>query len=80
MSNSGGSFGPDSLLYLTGHDEPELYAMRFPQMGSIMELVEILPINNAGQGIAWDRSEPNVIYGIIKSQRLVTISELIINK
>lgn len=77
MSNSGGSFGPDGLLYLSGHDAPELYVMKFPEKGSVMELVEILPINNAGQGIAWDRSNSNYIFTIKKKERLVIISELV---
>ena len=75
MSNSGGSWGPDSLLYCTGHDNSELYAMRLPKMGSVLELVEIVTINIFGQGIAWDRSDPGVIYGIRKRDREVVISK-----
>jgi len=75
MSNSGGSWGPDSLLYCTGHDNPELYAIRLPKMGSALELVEIVPINIFGQGVAWDRSEPGIIYGIRKKNREVVISK-----
>jgi hypothetical protein len=75
MSNSGGSWGPDSLLYCTGHDLPELYAMRLPKMGSVLELVKIVPINIYGQGIAWDRTEPGMIYGIRKKNREVVISK-----
>lgn len=41
--------------------------MRLPKAGSVLELVEILPMNIRGQGIAWDRSERNVIYGIIRA-------------
>ena len=67
MSNSGGSWGADGFLYLSGHDPAEIYKMRLPRAGSILELVEILPMNIRGQGIAWDRSERNVIYGIIRA-------------
>jgi hypothetical protein len=67
MSNSGGSWGPDGFLYLTGHDPAELYRMRLPKAGSVLELVDILPMNIRGQGIAWDRSQPSVIYGIIRA-------------
>ncbi len=67
MSNSGGSWGPDGFLYLSGHDPAEVYRMRLPKAGSILELVEIIPMNIRGQGIAWDRSERNVIYGIIRA-------------
>lgn len=67
MSNSGGSWGPDGFLYLTGHDLGELYKMRLPASGSVLELVATIPMNIRGQGIAWDRSEPGVIYGVIRA-------------
>jgi hypothetical protein len=67
MSNSGGSWGADGFLYLSGHDPAEIYKMRLPKAGSVLELVEILPMNIRGQGIAWDRSQPGVIYGIIRA-------------
>lgn len=76
-SNSGGSWGPDGLLYLSGHDRGELYAMRLPEMGSVLDLVEIISIENEGQGIAWDRSEPGVIYTITRNERMVNVSQLI---
>ena len=67
MSNSGGSWGPDGYLYLSGHDPAEIYKMRLPKAGSILELVDVLPMNIRGQGIAWDRSDRGVIYGIIRA-------------
>lgn len=69
MSNSGGSWGPDGFLYLSGHDPAEIYRMRLPKAGSILELVDVLPMNIRGQGIAWDRAQPNVIYGIIRATK-----------
>jgi len=77
MSNSGGSWGPDGLLYCTGHDYNEVYVMKLPEAGSILQLVEIMPIASVGQGIAWDRSEPSIIYGIIKKGRRVIVSKLV---
>lgn len=77
MSNSGGSFGPDGLLYCTGHDNPELYVMQFPESGSELELIEILPIESSGQGFAWDRSQENYIYTIHKKERKIIVSKLI---
>jgi hypothetical protein len=67
MSNSGGSWGPDGNLYLTGHDPAELYKIRFPRAGSILEVEETIPANIRGQGIAWDRSRPGTLYGIIRA-------------
>jgi hypothetical protein len=70
MSNSGGSWGPDRFLYLTGHDRAEVYKMKVPEEGSVLELVEIVPLNIRGQGIAWDRSQRGVLYGILRATAL----------
>ena len=67
MSNSGGSWGPDGRLYITGHDLPEAYVMALPEAGSVLEWVGTVEVTNTGQGIAWDRSEPGVLYGIIRA-------------
>ncbi len=67
MSNSGGSWGPDGFLYLSGHDTAELYKMAIPAAGSELELIEIVPLAIRGQGIAWDRSQPGVLYGIVRA-------------
>ncbi len=67
MSNSGGSWGPDGFLYLTGHDLGELYRMRLPKAGSVLEVVATIPMSVRGQGIAWDRTEPGVIYGVVRA-------------
>lgn len=37
MSSSGGGWGPDGLLYVTGHDHPELYVLRLPKGGSTLD-------------------------------------------
>lgn len=77
MTNSGGSWGPDGYLYCTGHDASELYVLKLPEAGSILELVEIVPINNTGQGIAWDHSDPQSIYTIrSKTERQVVHSKM----
>jgi hypothetical protein len=67
MSNSGGSWGPDGHLYITGHDLPEIYKIRFPDAGSVLEVAETIPLNIRGQGIAWDPSEASILYGIIRA-------------
>ena len=69
MSNSGGSWGPDGNLYLSGHDPAEVYKCRLPEAGSVLELLEIIPLNIRGQGIAWDKSDPGVLYGIIRATK-----------
>jgi hypothetical protein len=67
MSNSGGSWGADGFLYLTGHDAAELYRVKLPSSGSVLELMDVIPMDIRGQGIAWDRSAPGVVYGIVRS-------------
>lgn len=41
--------------------------MQLPKAGSVLELVAVLPMNVQGQGIARDRSDRGVIYGIIRA-------------
>lgn len=79
MSNSGGSWGPDGYLYLTGHDPAEVHRCKLPQAGSVIELVDTIPLRKTdtpqsiadvsirGQGIAWDRSRDVYLYGIIRA-------------
>jgi hypothetical protein len=76
MSNSGGSWGPDGHLYCTGHDRAELYALQIPTSGTELELIDTIPIDNTGQGIAWDRSEAGTIYSISKKDRQVRVFQL----
>lgn len=66
MSNSGGSWGPDGNLYLSGHDPAEAYVMQVPEIGSTLKWIGTVPLDIRGQGIAWDRSQPDVLYGIIR--------------
>ena len=75
-SNSGAAFGPDGVLYATGHNEPELYALRVPTSGAALELVEVLPVAAEGQGIAWDPSDPRVLFTVLRSTREVVVSRL----
>jgi hypothetical protein len=57
MSNSGGSWGPDGRLWLTGHDLDEVYVMNVPEAGPDLQWVATVKLPNVeGQGIAWDRS------------------------
>lgn len=70
MSNSGGSWGPDGYLYVTGHDLAEVYIMALPDAGSELKWVGTVSSPDIeGQGIAWDPSsvEP-VLYGILRPE------------
>jgi hypothetical protein len=71
-SCSGGGFGDDGLLYLTGHDRPELYALAIPtEGGAILDLVATLTIPFEGQAIAWDPYEKRTLWGVNRATRQV---------
>ena len=76
-SSSGGSLGPDGLLYATGHDAPELYALRAPATGDALELAAILPAPIAGQGVAFDPVEPDLLWAILRASHEVVALRLV---
>ena len=71
---SGGTFGPDGLLYCTGHDNPEIYVLSFPEGGGALKLEATFPAPNQGQGIAWDRSEPWTLYSIDRPKKEIIVT------
>jgi hypothetical protein len=72
MSSSGGGFGPDGRLYVTGHDHPELYVLEIPtQGGPVLDHVATLNVEIEGQAIDWDESQPGMLYGISRPRREV---------
>lgn len=73
-SCSGGFWGPDDLLYCTGHDHGEVYQLQLPRAGSTLVLKSTLVAEITGQGIAWNKSEPNLLFGIQRPQRQIVIS------
>jgi len=77
-SSSGGSWGDDGLLYLTGHDKPELYVVRLPQMGVTLDFVTTISVPFEGQSWAWDRgaAPQRVIYGISRKAKQVVVAEI----
>lgn len=71
MSASGGAFGADGRLYVTGHDRPEMYVLDVPKGGGVLKLVAIIPIPVSGQAFAFDRSAPGVAFGVNRKTREV---------
>jgi hypothetical protein len=76
MSNSGGSWGDDGLLYVTGHDRPELYALRLPEAGTVLEHVATIPLPTGGQAFAWDRARPRILWSLDRQTRNVVESRI----
>ncbi|HWK35464.1 hypothetical protein [Sphingomonas sp.] len=76
MSNSGGSWGDDGLLYVTGHDRGELYALRLPDAGGMLEHVATIALPTGGQAIAWDRSQSRVLWSLDRATKMVVASRI----
>ena len=54
LANLGGVWLPDGTMLLTPHHEPEVYVVRLPEFGPVLELVRTIPVEAEGQGIALD--------------------------
>lgn len=67
-SSSGGVWGDDGLLYVTGHDERELYVLALPEAGGTLRHVATIPMDAPGQAIAWDQAQGH-IWGIDRAAK-----------
>ncbi|MBL9218507.1 MAG: hypothetical protein JNG82_08475 [Opitutaceae bacterium] len=70
-SISGGAIGPGGYLYVTGHDEPELYVLEFPTAGPALAWKATIPVPIEGQAFGWDPQEPGVIYLVARKTRQI---------
>jgi len=75
-SSSGGAFGPDGRLYVTGHDHQKLYVLEFPEGGSTLIYRGFVDIAAEGQAFAFDPTEDWRLYSIVKRERKVLVSDL----
>jgi hypothetical protein len=75
-SSSGGSWGDDGLLYVTGHDAKEIYVLRLPKLGVALEYVTTIDVPFEGQSWAWDRGEKRILYGISRPTRTVVVARI----
>lgn len=75
-SSSGGAWGTDGLLYVTGHDRPELYALQLPLAGSTLLHIATVPIATAGQAIAFDPDNNRELWSIDRANRQVVVTRL----
>ena len=70
-SASGGAWGADGLLYVTGHDAPEVYVLRAPAHGEVLEHVATIAAPIEGQAIAFDPTTPRLLFGISRRSRQI---------
>ena len=77
-SCSGGDWGNDGLLYVTGHDAAELHVLKLPKQGVALQHITTIAVPFEGQGWAWDRSAGNkrVIYGISRAKRQIIAASI----
>lgn len=75
-SCSGGALGPDGRLYVTGHDEPELYVLEFPSAGPELRWVATIPVPAEGQAFGWDPLERGVIYLLSRKTREIIVGRV----
>lgn len=76
-SCSGGSWGDDGLLYVTGHDRPELYVLQLPTAGTTLMHVATIPLATGGQAIGWDRGHKRVLWTIDRVTREAVASTIL---
>ncbi|MEY3394344.1 MAG: hypothetical protein RL346_580 [Verrucomicrobiota bacterium] len=71
MSCSGGSWGPDGNLYVTGHDNAEVHVLAADATSTLLHLRTIPVAGIYGQAIAWDRTaETPTLWGIVKNKHV----------
>ena len=75
-SASGGAFGPGGHLYLTGHDNLELYVVDFPSAGSVMKWIATIPISAEGQAFVFDPTQPDILYTVLKRTKEVIVGRV----
>lgn len=75
-SNSGGAWGSDGLLYVTGHDRRELYVVQIPRAGSTLVHVATIGLVTEGQAIDWDPAPGRLLWSIDRKNRNAVLSEV----
>lgn len=75
-STSGGAWGPDGLLYVTGHDRPELYAMRAPRTGTVLAHVATIRTVTGGQAIGWEVGTRRRLWSIERASHDLVLSRV----
>lgn len=61
---SGGAIGPDGLLYVLGHDLPEMYVLARPSMGPTLIHVATISLGVGGQAFSFAQGEGRTIFAI----------------
>jgi hypothetical protein len=73
---SGGAIGPDGLLYVLGHDRPEMYVLAHPSMGPTLIHVATIDVEAEGQAFSWSKTDARSIFAIDRRSHCVLEIEL----
>ena len=75
-SSSGGAFGRDGLLFISGHDAKELYVLALPEAGSELIWKETIAMSAEGQAFDWDTENVDTLYSIQRKTKEVIVSTI----
>ncbi len=75
-SASGGRWNRDGYLYVSGHDLPEIYAMKLPPAGTVLEHVATIAVPTQGQAIDWDPVDGRLLWSIERKQGFLVSSRV----
>jgi hypothetical protein len=75
-SASGGVWGDRGLLYVSGHDRAEIYVLRLPRRGDVLEHAATIASPIEGQAIALDPADHRMMYGVSRKTREVVATRL----
>lgn len=70
-SASGGAIGTDGLLYVMGHDRPEMYVLAAPRMGPTLIHIATITLEAQGQAFCWAPDGQREIFTIDRQRELV---------
>lgn len=78
---SGGAIGPDGLLYIMGHDRPEMYVLAMPTRGPSLIHVATIALEAEGQAFSWAPDSRSVFVvdrkqGLVREISIPALSEL----
>ena len=76
FSSSGGGYGLDGMVWVSGHDAKELYRLSLPAGGGQARWEGIVGFVSRGQAFAWDPGRPQELYSIQRKTREVFVSRL----
>jgi len=75
-SASGGAVSPQGLLYVMGHDLPEMYVLAKPSMGPTLLHLATISIEAEGQAFAFDPTHDDQVWVIDRRAKKVRVIKL----